>query len=133
MATLILIAQPGFAEIPDSTFDAGNAAGAANFKALNAAAKFAAVRSEEFWGYYRNGETVSLPFSPADGNAYVQAELRYVWTIYHTGGAPATPLAGSQVLPGRGATGGPGTLLSFGFTVDQGSGLVACNVSYYKD
>jgi len=44
--------------------------------------KFAAVRTEEFWGYYKNGETVALPVSPADGYAYAREELRYVWSIF---------------------------------------------------
>lgn len=131
MASLVLGSQPGFSEIPDSTFDAGNAASAANFKALNAAAKFAAVRCEEFWGYYKNGETVALPVSPADGYTYVAAELRYTWSIFWTGGAPSGALAGTQVMPGRGAPGGGGTLLGFGFSIAQATGLVACSVSYY--
>jgi hypothetical protein len=133
MATLILSSSPGFAEIPDSTFDGGNAASAANFKALNAAAKFAAVRTEEFWGYYKNGETVVLPVSVADGYAYLREELQYTYEIFYTGAAPATPLAGTQVVPGKGSTGGPGQLLSFGFVVGQATGLVVCNVSYYRD
>jgi hypothetical protein len=131
MATLILTSSPGFAEVPDSTFDGGNPASAANFKALNSAAKFAAVRTEEFWGFYKNAETVVLPVSVADGYAYAREELQYTYEIFHTGGAPATPLAGSQVVPGKGAGSGPGNLLAFGFVVGQATGLVVCNVSYY--
>lgn len=133
MATLILSSQPGFSEVPDSAFDAGNPATAANMKSLNAAAKFAAVRAEEFWGFYKHGETVVLPISAADGYAYAREELRYTWSIYWTGSAPGTPLAGTQVVPTRGATGGPGHLLQMGFIVDQATGLVTCTVSYHKD
>jgi hypothetical protein len=130
MPTLILTSQPGFAEIPDSSFDAGNPLTAANMKALNAAAKFAAVRGEEFWGYYQDGEVVVLPVSLADGYAYAREELLYTFSIYHTGSGPGS-LNGVQTPPSRGAGTGAGNLLGFGFDVDQATGLVSCNVSYY--
>ena len=75
--SLSLGTQPGFTEIADSTFDAGNAASDSALKAVNAAAKFGVVRNEQFYGYYANGETVALPVSPADGYAYSRSELRY--------------------------------------------------------
>ncbi len=133
MATLVLTSQPGFAEVQDSAFDAGNPATAANMKSMNAAAKFAAVRTEEFWGFYKHGETVVLPISPADGYAYSREELLYTWSVFWTGAAPGSPLLGTQVVPGKGATGGPGHLLQMGFMVDQATGLVDCTVSYHKD
>lgn len=133
MATLILSTQPGFSEIPDSAFDAGNPLTAANAKALNSAAKFAAVRSEEFWGYYKHGETVQLPISAADGYAYSRDELRYSFDIFWTGAPPGSPLNGTQTTPSRGATGGAGHLLQMGFGVDQATGVVDCLVSYHKD
>jgi len=40
-----------------------------DFKALNAAAKSAGGADGGVWGYYKNGETVALPVSPADGYA----------------------------------------------------------------
>jgi hypothetical protein len=131
MPSLSLSAQPGFAEVPDAAFDAGGAASDTNLKALNAAAKFAAVRNEQFWGYYRHGEMVALPVSPADGYVYQREELRYSWSVYWTGAASG-PLNGTQALPSRGSTSGQGTLLQMGFHVDQATGAVSCNVSYYK-
>jgi len=131
MAELTLSSQPGFAEIPDSTFDAGNAASATTLKALNAAAKFGVVRNEEFWGFYKNGETVALPISEADGYAYSREELRYSWSIYWTGAPPSSALAGTQTVPAQGATSGSGQLLEMGFYVDQATGLVSCKVDYY--
>ena len=133
MSTLTLTSQPGFSEVPDSAFDAGNPATAANLKSLNAASKFAAVRDEEFWGFYKHGETVQLPYSPADGYAYAREELRYTWSVYWTGAAAGSPLEGTQEAPTRGATGGPGQLLQTGCYVDQATGLVTCDVSYYRD
>lgn len=133
MASLTLGSQPGFTEVPDSAFDAGQPATAANMKALNAAAKFAAVRTETFFGFYAHGETVVLPVSPADGYAYAREELRYTWSVYWSGAPPSEPLNGTETPPSRGATSGDGTLLQFGYKVDQTTGLVDCFASYWKN
>lgn len=129
--SLTLSAVPGFTDIADATYDAGSALSAAASKALNADAKFAAVRNEQFWGYYCHGETVGLPVSPADGYAYSRADLVYTWSIYWTGSAGGA-CNGTQTAPSRGATGGGGTLLQMGFDIDQATGAVACNVSYFS-
>jgi hypothetical protein len=131
MSTLILISQPGFTEVPDSAFDAGNVVTAANMKAVNAAAKFAAVRTEEFWGFYGHGESVQLPVSPADGYAYSREELFYSWSIYATSAPPGGGLNGTQTPPTPGANGGAGNLLGHGGYVDQATGAVSCWSSYY--
>ena len=47
--SLTLSAQPGFTELPDSDFDAGNVASDTNMKALNAASKFGVVRNEQVY------------------------------------------------------------------------------------
>lgn len=133
MAELTLSAQPGFVEVPDSAFDAGNPATASNLKALNAAAKFGVVRGEEFWGYYKNGEVVVLPVSEADGYAYSREELRYTWSVVWTGGAPGTPLEGTHTLPVFGSTSGAGMLLQATYHVDQETGLVSCKTDYHKE
>jgi hypothetical protein len=131
MSSLVLGSQPGFTEIPDSTFDNGNTAGASTLKSINAAVKFAAVRTEEFYGYYKDGETVQSPVSAADGYQYSRAELRYVWSMYCTGSSPSA-LNGTQSAPNPAAATGGGELLGVLFNVNQASGLVSCNVSYYK-
>ena len=129
--SLTLSTQPGFAEIPDSTFAAGNAASSSAMTALNENAKFAAVRNEQFYGYYANGETVVLPVSPADGYAYSRGELRYSFSWYWSGSATGA-CAGTETAPPRGATSGSGQVLQFGANVDQGTGAVTTNVSYWK-
>jgi len=129
--SLSLGSQPGFTEISDATFDAGNAASDAALKALNAAAKFAAVRNEQFFGYYRNGEMVALPTSPADGYAYARSELRYSCSWYTTGSAIAA-CNGTLTPPTPGASTGQGTILGMLSNVDQASGAVRTVVSYYK-
>lgn len=129
--SLTLSAQPGFTEIPDTTFAAGNAASSSAMTALNDDAKFAAVRNEQFYGYYRNGETVVLPVSPADGYEYSMSELRFSHSWYWTGSATG-PCDGTETPPPRGATSGSGLILQLGADVNQQTGLVTTNVSYYK-
>jgi hypothetical protein len=131
MASLTLASQPGFTAISNSNFDAGNVASDSDMKALNGDAQFAAVRNEQFWGFYKHGETVQLPTSTADGYVYTRAELVYVWSLYWSGSAPGA-LNGTQSAPARGATSGDGTVLQMGFQVDPATGLVACDVSYFK-
>ncbi len=132
MPSLSLATIPGFTEIDDSVFDAGNTASESDMKALNAAAKFAAVRPESFWGWYKHGETVELPVSLADGYEYTREELVYSWSVWWTGAPPGGACAGTQTPPARGATSGQGQLLQMGFDVDQATGLVDCFVSYFK-
>ena len=131
MATLLLSSQPGFTEVPDQSLDAGNPVSAAVLKALNSAAKFAAVRTEQFWGYYGHGETIALPISAADGYAYAREELLYSPSLVSTG-APAQALNGTQTLPGYGSTSGEGTLLQIAFRVNQQTGVVESIISYWK-
>jgi len=129
--SLTLMAQPGFTELPDATFNTGAALSSASMKALNADAKFGAVRNEQFWGFYRNGETVVLPVSPADGYVYSLSELVFSWSWYWTGSAP-TALNGTQSAPVGGATSGQGTVLQMSANVNQATGLVTTGVSYFK-
>ena len=131
MASLTLSSQPGFTDLAASLFDAGNTVSDTTAKALNDAARFAAVRNEQFWGFYRNGETVGLPTSPADGYTYARNELLYSWSFYWTGSAVAA-LLGTHSTPTRGATTGGGTLLQAGAFVDPATGAVSTNVSYFK-
>ena len=129
--SLTLSAVPGFTDIADSTYDAGSALSSASMKALNADAKFGAVRNEQFWGYYCNGETVELPVSPADGYEYSRAELIYTWSVWWTG-SPPSACNGTQTAPTRGATGGGGTFLQAWYEVDQATGDVTCSTSYFS-
>jgi len=129
--SLTLVAAPGFTEIPDANFNAGNPLSDSDLKNLNAAAKFAAVRGEQFWGFYKHGETVAVPTSPADGYVYSRSELIYVASFFNTGSYGGA-LAGTQVAPVPGATSQPGTVLQFGCFVDPGTGVVSCAVAYFN-
>jgi len=85
---------------------------------------------EDFWGFYRNGETVQLPTSTADGYNYSREELLYTWEIYDT--HPATGACnGTQTPPATGPQSAAGTILQMGFNVAQATGAVSCQVAYY--
>jgi len=129
--SLTLGTQPGFTEVADAVFTAGNPVTDTSMKQLNAAAKFAAVRNEQFYGYYRGGETVILPVSPADGYQYSRSELLYSCSLYTSLSAQGA-LNGTQTPPPGGTTSGAGTLLWFAVKVDQATGLVSTTVAYYK-
>ena len=129
--SLTLTAQPGFTEISDSSFANGSALSDSVMKQLNADAKFATVRNEQFFGFYRNGETVVLPVSPADGYQYSRSELLYSYSFYWTGSAVAA-CNGTQTPPVPGKTTGDGQPLQQKALVDQATGLVTTQVSYFK-
>jgi hypothetical protein len=128
--SLTLTTIPGFTELADTAFNDTNTLAAALLKPLNSDAKFAAVRNEQFYGYYRNGETVQLPTSPADGYAYSRAELVYSWSLFSS--APsAVALNGTTSPPTPSSRGGAGQLLQINHGVSQTTGLVSLATAYY--
>ena len=132
MAELRLSAQPGFVELADAGLETGVDLAGAAVRQIAANAAFGAVRTERFQGYYRNGETVQLPVSPADGYEYSRAECCYAWSVYWSGSAMG-PLNGTQEAPERGATGSPGHLWKMGGYVDQATGEVSCDNAYERE
>jgi hypothetical protein len=129
--SISLASIPGFTEVPDTSFAAGQPVTDSIMKSLNAASKFGVVRNEQFWGFYQHSEIVLLPTSPADGYVYSREELVYSWSVYWTGAGPGS-LQGTQTTPSRGATSGPGTLLQAGYLVNPTTGEVICNASYWN-
>ena len=77
MAQLTWSTVPGAVDIPDATLAADQPLTDYAATKISNNAKFAAVRPETFYGWYRNGETVLLPVSPVDGYAYAREELEY--------------------------------------------------------
>jgi len=130
-APMTLEAEPGFTEMLDAWLATGMPLTTAVVKALNAAIKFAAVRTEVFYGYYAIGETVPVPTSLIDGYNYSREELRYVWSVYWTASPGPGFVEGSIIAPTTGATSAAGTLLQFGYYVDQNTGDISGKTSYY--
>lgn len=121
---------PTFTEVTEPQLDADELLTQAILQAINADSNWAAVAVEDFWGYYKPGETVALPVSPADGYEYTRSELLYCWEIFSTGAPPATALMGTQAAPTPGPPSGPGQILAIGFSVDQATGYVGGVIEY---
>lgn len=132
MSTLLTLqSEPGFTEILDSWLATGKPLTSAVLKALNSAIKFAAVRTEVFFGYYAVGDTVAIPTSLIDGYNYSREECRYVWSVYWTAAPGPGFVSGTLTEPPLGATSAAGQLLQYGYNIDQSSGLITGQVSYY--
>lgn len=143
---LTLTKPSTFSQVAQSTLVTGGALSAASIQGINENAKFAAVRNEEFYGFYSNGTTVVLPVSPADGYQYARDELSYEASLYWSGGTsklpwnatggntgPAVIVAGQTTPPFRGATSGSGQVIDVAYSVNQATGVVTTAVTYAKD
>jgi len=123
-------AGPPFVEVTPPQLDSGNVVTSGLLQAINDAANLGAVIVEDFWGYYRNGETVAAPVSTADGYVYSLDECVFFWEIYNT--LPSTAaLNGTQAAPTLGPASAAGQVLQVGFYVEPAAGTVSCQVSYY--
>ncbi|MDE2097876.1 MAG: hypothetical protein KGL39_11555 [Patescibacteria group bacterium] len=132
---------PNFSQIANSSFNTGATLTQAVMQALARCAKFAAVRTEEFYGYYINGQTVVLPVSPIDGYSYARSELSYLCSAYWTGamlpdtfgsllGDAGIDADGGLWPTARGYATGPGQLVRVSMTVNQSTGAVTTSMTY---
>ena len=118
---LILNTQPGFSDQPDTGLAAEKVSLGVQLAKISNNAMFGMVRSEFFQGVYKNGDTVDLPVSPADGYAYTREELTYIWAVY------------SSANPANGWITGPAALWYCGWKVDQDTGAVISEEWYRSD
>ena len=135
MAQLTWATIPGAVDIPDSNLAADKPVTDYSLTKISNNAKFAAVRPETFYGWYRDGETVALPTSPVDGYHYTRAELEYEVAAWCSR-SPAGPTNGALTKPARAnGNSGAGNLYLMDFWVEEKNeaspGLVRCLVSYY--
>jgi len=139
MSQLTLATVPGFVDIPDTNLAADEPLTDYSLTKISNNAKFAAVRPETFYGWYKNGETVLLPVSPVDGYHYSRAELEYevaAWCSRSPAGGAAT--SGATTKPARAnSNDASGTLFLMDFWVEEKNeanpGLVHCEVHYWTD
>ena len=139
MAQLTWATVPGAADLPDANLAADQPVTDYALTKVSNNAKFAAVRPETFYGWYRNGETAVLPTSPVDGYNYTRAELEYDVAASSTR-APASgaPTNGALTKPGiASGNSGAGNLYWTDFWVEEKNeaspGLVHCRVSYFVE
>ncbi|HZT71508.1 MAG TPA: hypothetical protein VFC10_17405 [Terriglobia bacterium] len=139
MGQMTFATVPGFVDLPDSVLQADQPLTDYDLTKINNNAKFAAVRPEVFYGWYKNGETVIIPTSPVDGYVYARQELEYevaAWCSRSPAGGAATN--GALVKPARANTNdAPGTLFLMDFWVEEKNeaspGLVHCEVHYWDN
>ena len=128
---------PGFVDIPDSNLAADQPVTDYSLTKISNNAKFAAVRPETFYGWYKHGETVLLPVSVVDGYHYTRSELEYeiaAWCTRLPAGDSSTNGAATKPTMFS-ANSGAGQLYWMDFWVEEKNeanpGLVHCQVSYY--
>ncbi len=135
MAQLTFSEIPGFVDLPDANLAADQPLTDYDLTKISNNAKFAAVRPETFYGWYRNGETVLLPVSSVDGYAYSQQELEYSIAAFCTR-SPSGAANGALIKPSRqNANDGPGSLFLLDYWVEEKNeanpGLVHLETHYW--
>ena len=137
MAQLTWATVPGAVDLPDANLAADQPVTDYALIKISNNAKFAAVRPETFYGWYRNGESVALPTSPVDSYHYTRAELEYEIAALCTR-KPASGAAtnGAQTKPAMASgNSAAGNVYWTDFWVEEKNeanpGLVHCVVSYY--
>lgn len=121
LANLIVATSPTYSAITGSWVGLDKPLTQQLAQGLNRDAKFAVLNHEFFYlGDYHNGQTVTMPVSPADGYAYSAAECKFMlsWRWTSTGNLTTlqTPaIANGQMGPMK--------------TSINGSGVVSCSVA----
>ena len=139
MEQLTWAIQPGAVDLPDSNLATDQPLTDYSLTKISSNAKFAAVRPETFYGWYKNGEIVQVPTSAVDGYVYARSELEYEVAAWDSrppasgqtaNGAPAKPVRAS-------VNSAAGNLFDAFFHVEEKSesnpGLVHCFVSYWDN
>jgi len=137
MAQLTWSTIPGAVDLPDSALAADEPLTDYSLTKISNNAKFAAVRPETFYGWYRHGETVLLPTSPVDGYVYARQELEYEIAAWCSR-SPAGVTNGTIIKPPMASSNdAAGTLYWMEFWVEEKNeanpGLVQCKVSYWDN
>lgn len=132
MSQLNMAASPGFVDTDETLIDADSVLTDDVMIQICQNAKFAAVRCERiFMGFFKNGDTVGTPSSPVDGYAYSQEEILYDYSIYSSR-APAADFVSGQGLPPSISSSQPANTYWWRIDIDDATGQVLCEMSYYK-
>lgn len=131
-STLVMASPPSYTGITGSTVAQDKPLTQLLAQSLNDDAKFAVVDHEVFYlGEYTNGETVTLPVSPADGYHYSAAEctFQFSWRWTAPGASPmAQPqLSDGQLAPIKASVNSSGVVSTQIFYVDDNGNLISFN------
>jgi hypothetical protein len=125
LSHLIVASSPSYSAITASWIGLDKPLTEQLAQGLNHDAKFACLNHEFFYlGDYYNGQTVTMPISPADGHHYSAAECKFMlsWRWTSTGNSAtlqAPALAFGQLGPMKASI--------------NGSGVVSCSVAMIGD
>ena len=139
MSQLLFATIPGFVDLPDATIAADQPLTDYSITKISNNAKFATVRPETFYGWYKNGEVVQLTTSKVDGYVYARTELEYEVAAWCSRSPdPAAQTAGALTKPARASVNdASGTLFLMDFWVEEKNetnpGLVHCEVHYWNN
>lgn len=137
MSQLLFSTIPGFFDLPDAAIAADQPLTDYSITKISNNAKFASVRPETFYGWYKNGEVVQAPASNVDGYVYARAELEYEVAAWCSRSPDSgSPTAGALSKPARAnVNDAGGTLFLMDFWVEEKNeanpGLVHCEVHYW--
>jgi len=132
MSQLIMTSLPGFVDIDHGLLDAHEIITDDKIVKIAQNAKFAAIRLEViFMGFYQNGDTVPTPVSPVDGYKYGRDEVLYDICFYATR-APGVGFVSGQAEAPAIAPNQPANLYWQRVDVDDSTGVVSIDISYYR-
>jgi hypothetical protein len=131
MSQLTFSTQPGFVDLQDSTFDAGQPITDVGLKQINQNAKAGAVRCEIIYmGFYVHGNIVPTPMSPVDGYVYQRREVSYFWVRFSNRLAVQGFVPGQATIPVQ-SDSQAGSLYNVNDDVNDATGLVYTKTSYW--
>ena len=131
-STLVMASSPSYSAITGSTIAQDKPLTQLLAQALNDDAKFAVVDHEVIYlGEYVNGQTVTLPISPADGYNYSAAECKFQfswrWTAPGASPMAAPSLTDGQLAPIKASVNSSGVVSTTIYYVDDSGNLISFN------
>src|SRR5581483_10736860 len=129
LSNLVLASSPSYSAITGSWIGTDKPLTQQLAQGLNDDAKFAVLNKEFFYlGEYYNGQTVTLPISPADGYHYSSAECKFLpswrWTsVGNVSPMQAPPLAYGQLGPIKASVNSSGVVSCSCSMIDDGGNL----------
>jgi hypothetical protein len=132
MSQMTIRSSPGFVDLPDANIAAASVVTDDSLVKILQNAKLGCVRLEViFMGYYKHGDTIPQPVSPVDQYTYARTEVIYDFTLYSTR-APAVGFVSGQATAPVIAILQPGNLYWKRAVINDATGVVSIDVSYYK-
>jgi hypothetical protein len=132
MTQMLFQSIPGAVDLPGANIAAHQLVTDDTMVKIAQNAKFGCVRPEFiFMGFYKNGDTIPAPISPVDQYGYQYSELIFDTELYTTRGPNNDFVSGQASNPSQ-AISQPANLYWHRYDVDDTTGKVSIDVSYFK-